>query len=190
MKSSQLEALYKQFHKQLKWFILQRVSDEATAEDILHDVFLKVHSHLDSLKDSAKIESWLYQITRNAIIDFYRTRKPKEALPENIIEETQTESAMERLTPSIQHFIEQLPEPYKEAITLTELQGMTQKDLATTLGISISGAKSRVQRARKMLKDLFFECCHFEFDRYGTVIDYHPIACCCCAESAECKTEC
>ncbi len=94
---------------------------------------------------------------------------------------------MERLTPSINHFIEQLPEPYREAITLTELQGMKQKDLAVKLGISLSGAKSRVQRARKMLKDLFFECCHFEFDRYGTVIDYHPIACCCCGQACENK---
>ncbi|MBI5215350.1 MAG: RNA polymerase sigma factor SigZ [Ignavibacteriae bacterium] len=184
-KAENLEHLYKQFSKRLLNFIVQRVNSRDEAEDILHDVFLKVHANIESLNDSMKIESWLYQITRNAIIDYYRTRKPKETLPENIVEEEETESAMERLTPSINHFIEQLPEPYREAITLTELQGMKQKDLATKLGISHSGAKSRVQRARKMLKDLFFECCHFEFDRYGTVIDYHPISCCCCGLACE-----
>ncbi|MBI3195042.1 MAG: RNA polymerase sigma factor SigZ [Ignavibacteriae bacterium] len=182
-----LEHLYKQFSKRLLNFIVQRVDSRDEAEDILHDVFLKVHTNIESLRDSTTIESWLYQVTRNAIIDYYRARKPKEALPENIIEETQTENAMEQLTPSIKHFIERLPEPYREAITLTELQGMKQKDLASKLGISLSGAKSRVQRARKMLKDLFFECCHFEFDRYGTVIDYHPISCCCCGEATENK---
>jgi RNA polymerase sigma-70 factor (ECF subfamily) len=79
--------------------------------------------------------------------------------------------------------IDSLPSHYREALLLTEYEGLSQKDLADRLGISISGAKSRVQRARAMLRDLLMECCHFEFDRYGTVIDYHPIACCCCSRT-------
>jgi RNA polymerase sigma-70 factor, ECF subfamily len=55
------------------------------------------------------------------------------------------------------------------------------------LGISLSGAKSRVQRARKKLKELLLECCHFEFDRYGTVFDYHPKNCTKCCESETCS---
>jgi len=65
---------------------------------------------------------------------------------------------------------------------MVEYEGMTQKEYAEKICISISGAKSRVQRARGMLKDLLMRCCHFEFDSYGTIIDYHPIACCCCSE--------
>ncbi len=64
---------------------------------------------------------------------------------------------------------------------MTAYQGLSQKDLANRLGISYSGAKSRVQRARRMVRDMLMICCHFEFDRRGTVIDYYE-HCCCCAE--------
>ena len=83
----------------------------------------------------------------------------------------------------------QLPGPYRQALILTEYQGLTQKQLAERMGLSLSGAKSRVQRARKMLKELLLECCHFEFDRYGTVFDYRPRNCKrCCGdgESSKC----
>lgn len=65
-----------------------------------------------------------------------------------------------------------LPEKYKQAILLTEFHNVTQKELAAKMSISIAGAKSRVQRGRKMLKDMLLSCCYFEFDRLGNVIDY------------------
>lgn len=70
--------------------------------------------------------------------------------------------------------IDALPEPYREAIVLTELEGLTQKTLAQRLGISVSGAKSRVQRGREQLKQMLHECCSFEFDRRGKVIECEP----------------
>ena len=73
-----------------------------------------------------------------------------------------------------------LPPEYCEALCLTELEGLSQKDYAEKIGISYSGAKSRVQRARKILKDMLMNCCHYEFDKYGTVIGIHPVECCCC----------
>jgi RNA polymerase sigma-70 factor (ECF subfamily) len=81
--------------------------------------------------------------------------------------------------------VDRLPEPYREAIILTEYEGRTQKELAEYLGISLSGAKSRVQRAREKLKIMLLECCYFEFDRRGKVIDYHSrsepcLICSCC----------
>jgi len=71
--------------------------------------------------------------------------------------------------------IEQLPDKYREAMMLTELEGMTQKDLSNQLGISFSGAKSRVQRGRGELKELLTACCHIEADHYGNTIDYHKV---------------
>ena len=70
-----------------------------------------------------------------------------------------------------------------EALCLTELGGMSQKDYAKKTGISYSGAKSRVQRAKLKLKDLLMKCCHYQFDKYGTVIGIYPAGCCCCTES-------
>lgn len=180
-----IEALYTSFSARLKQFILKRVHDEAAAEDILQDVFLKIHTGIDSLKDESKVESWIYQIARNAIIDFYRNKRttlPNDQMPD-IPDEIEELTAAERLTPSVREFVEQLPEPYREALKLVEYEGISQKELAERIGISFSGAKSRVQRARAMLRDLLMQCCHFEFDQYGTIIDYHPIACSCCSET-------
>ena len=70
--------------------------------------------------------------------------------------------------------IEGLPDAYREAIVLTEFEGLTQKELADRLGISLSGAKSRVQRARGQLKQMLLGCCQFEFDRRGGIIDCKP----------------
>jgi len=179
------EDLFKSFGGRLRQFIQSRVSDASTADDILQDVFLKIHSRFETLQDETKLESWIFQITRNAITDHYRTRRPVEQLsaafePYDMPPE---ESAIEKLSPGIREMIDSLPSHYREALLLTEYEGLSQKDLADRLSISISGAKSRVQRARGMLRDLLMECCHFEFDRYGTVIDYHPIVCCCCSHT-------
>jgi RNA polymerase sigma-70 factor (ECF subfamily) len=179
------EELLKSFGRRLKQFIQSRVSDSAAAEDILQDAFLKIHSRIETLQDETKLESWVYQITRNAITDYYRTRRPAERCSAAIepYEMPPEESAVEKLSPGIREMIDSLPSHYREALLLTQYQGLSQKELARRLGISVSGAKSRVQRARAMLRDLLMECCHFEFHRYGTVIDYHPIACCCCSRT-------
>jgi RNA polymerase sigma-70 factor (ECF subfamily) len=76
-------------------------------------------------------------------------------------------------------FMNDLPADYCEALCLTELEGISQKEYALRKGISYSAAKSRVQRGRAMLKDLLLQCCHYSFDKYGTVIDIQPNCCCC-----------
>ena len=178
--------LYHQFHERLKHFILRRIPDKADAEDLLQEVFLRIHARIGTLKDSSRIESWIFQITRNLIVDHYRSKRPHEEIDEEVLpdEGEHAPTATERLAPAIRELVDQLPEPYREALVLTEFEGMSQKDLAERLGISLSGAKSRVQRGRAMVKDSLMRCCHFEFDRYGTVIDYHEKSCCCCQDSA------
>lgn len=178
-----LGQLYDVFSQRLKHFIRNRIRDEAAAEDILQDVFLKIHSNIDTLEDRDKVESWIFQIARNAITDHYRARKDY-ALEDDAIAVREDDEVMHRkLASGLGEMIDRLPKRYREALRLTELEGLTQKEFAARSGISLSGAKSRVQRARKMLRDLLMQCCHFELDRYGTVIDYHPISCCCCQES-------
>ena len=70
--------------------------------------------------------------------------------------------------------VDQLPEDYRQAIRLTDLGELTQAEMATALGLSASGARSRVQRARARLRVMLQECCHFQLDRSGRVLDYHP----------------
>lgn len=177
-----LECLWKDYRQRLLAFIRGRVEDEATAEDLLQEVFLRIHARLGSLRDTDRLESWLYQIARNAIIDHYRARREHTELPETLPAETDPSEpdAAEELAGSLREMVEALPEPYRQALLLTEFEGLSQQALADQLGISLSGAKSRVQRARQKIKDDLLTCCHFEFDRYGRVVDYWA-QCCCCA---------
>jgi len=180
-----VEFIWKEFSEKLRGFIAKRVNDPMLVDDILQDVFLKIHTNLDNLKNLAKVKSWIYQITRNAIIDYYRSHRINSELPENLAgpEDNLLLNASQKLAGSLKEMIKLLPPQYREALLLTEFGGMKQADLAKKLGISLSGAKSRVQRGRRMLKELLYQCCHFEFDRRGMIIDYHPIACSCCSQS-------
>jgi len=172
-----LEHIWHEFAEKLGQFIRSRVSDPATAQDILQDVFVKIQKRLGQLQDPAKLEGWIYLIARNAIIDHYRTRKETAEVPDTLpAEPDANDGEIEELKASFRRMIYSLPEPYREAVVLTELDGLTQQALADRLGISLSGAKARVQRGRSQLKQMLDECCTFEFDRRGKVIDCTPRA--------------
>lgn len=170
-----LEQIWNDFSGRLRQYIQRRVSDLAATEDILQDVFLKISTRIGQLKQPEKLQAWLFLIARNAVIDHYRTRKETVELPEGLaVEEESAPDELETLKASFHRMIHNLPEPYREAILLTEIEGMSQVDLAKRLGISASGAKSRVQRGRDQLKTMLQECCHFEVDRRGRVFDCTP----------------
>jgi RNA polymerase sigma-70 factor (ECF subfamily) len=166
-----LEHIWHEFAEKLGQFIRSRVADPASAEDILQDVFVRIQKRLGQLRDPAKLQGWLYLIARNAIIDHYRTRKETVEVLESLPAESNgDEHELEELKAAFRRMIYTLPEPYREALLLTEFDGLTQQQLAERVGISLSGAKSRVQRGREQLKTMLEECCSFEFDRRGKVI--------------------
>src|SRR5204863_2532336 len=117
-------------------------------------VFLKIHTRIDTLRNEERLPSWIYQIARNAIADYYRERRATLALSEVpvLAEEAGDDDVIKELIPSIKAMVDNLPADYREALYLTEYQGLTQRELAERLGLSFSGAKSRVQRAREKLK--------------------------------------
>ncbi len=170
-----VETIWNEFAAKLGQFIASRVADPAAAEDILQDVFLKIQSRLDQLRDPAKLQGWLYLVARNAIIDHHRTRRETTEVPESLPAEPPAHDVeVEDLKAAFRRMIYSLPEPYRDALLLTEFEGLTQKELAERLGISLSGAKSRVQRGREQLKQRLLERCDFEFDRLGRIIDCKP----------------
>ncbi len=160
----------------LRRFIAKRVPREHDVEDILQDVFCRIHARLSTLEDSGKLHAWVYQIARHAVVDYYRSNRVTVELPEDL-EDTQDQppespEVSREIASCLRPMIHDLPEIYRQALILTEFEGLTQKDLSLRLGLSPSGAKSRVQRARGMLKKMLLECCRFEFDRTGQILDY------------------
>jgi RNA polymerase sigma-70 factor (ECF subfamily) len=177
-----IEDIWLKFGNKLKVFIVSKVKNESIADDILQDAFVKIHANIDKLKDDAKIQPWIYQITRNLIVDHFRGIKKDRGELQNLFPDAD-DSSDDFMSEALQDMIQMmgdLPPEYCEALCLTELDGLSQKVYAEKKGISYTAAKARVQRARKKLKDMLMNCCHYQFDRYGTVIGIYPAHCCCC----------
>ncbi len=168
--------IWEEFSVPLKSFIKKRIANEADADDMLQEVFMKIHNNIDDLSDDHKIHAWVYRITHNTIVDYYRRHnKTMELLevPDDLAREPDEDLTSNlEIASCLKAMIESLPEKYKEALWLTEFENLTQKELSERLGLSLSGAKSRVQRGRQKLKEMLLGCCHLEFDRLGNVIDY------------------
>jgi RNA polymerase sigma-70 factor (ECF subfamily) len=169
-----VERIWQSYHAGLHGFIRSRVRDDYVADDILQEVFTRIHARIGTLEDSARIKAWIYSITRNAVIDHFRARRILEPLPEGLAapELDANEQARQDIESCLQPLIGRLPDKYRRALVLSEIEGLPQRRVAEELGISLSGAKSRVQRGRAMVKDLLTACCRFEFDRRGTMVDY------------------
>ena len=169
-----VESIWAGFAGQLRNFIRSRIRDHAAVEDILQEVFVKIHRKLPTLRAGERLEAWVWRITRNAIADHFRHARPDEPLPAELTAAAESETPMPDLNPCVRRFVGELTEGYREALVLTEWQGMTQEQVAKRLGLSLSGAKSRVQRARGQLKDMLLDCCRLELDRRGNVVEMQP----------------
>lgn len=178
-----VESAWVEFSNRLRKFIRSRVADDATADDLLQDVFVKISRHGDYWKNAGHLEGWLFRVARNAVIDHYRTRRDNVEFEDVFADENAADPEFyDGLKASFRRMVDELPEIYRNAIVLTEFEGLSQVELAERLGISVSGAKSRVQRARKELRRMLEDCCRFEFDRRGRVIDCLPHTADGCAE--------
>lgn len=166
--------VWEEYHTKLRAFIQRRVSDDMSADDVLQNVFLKIHTGLSSLKDEKRLQGWLYRIARNAIVDYYRSQRLNLGSFQSFkqTEKDPNEQVAQELSECLQPMIQRLPEIYREAVTLSELKGLTQKEVARVQGITTSGAKSRVQRGRAILKEMLGDCCRLEFDYSGRLYDY------------------
>lgn len=159
-----------QGHKdRLRDYIAKRVRDRHIADDILQDVFLKAHANLHTVTSSGSVSAWLFRVTANAIADYYRTYRPAEDLPEDFPAPTQERDYVAELASCLQPMIDGLPDIYRTALTLSEIEGIAQREVAHRLGISVSGAKSRVQRGREKLRERLSQCCEIEAGRIGIV---------------------
>jgi RNA polymerase sigma-70 factor (ECF subfamily) len=168
-----IEKVWYQYHEKLLSFIKQKVGNDV-ADDVLQDVFVKIHTQLDSLKENQKLESWLFQVTRNTIIDYHRSKKITEALPVWLEQKSSEDEDIihKELSSCLEPMVKILPDKYKKAIQLSELEGKTQSEVAKLEGISLSGAKSRVQRGKKLLKEILNNCCQIELNHNNQPISY------------------
>jgi RNA polymerase sigma-70 factor, ECF subfamily len=171
---------WQELDAKLRPFVARRVRSPADVDDVVQDVFLRIQRGASAIRDTDRFGPWVYRVARSAIVDHHRTaaRNPlaREDAPEesgSITSEEET-GAEEELAAYVAKFVAMLPSPYREALTLTELEGVSQKDAAAMLGISVSGMKSRVQRGREQLREALEACCNIALDVRGHVVSCEP----------------
>lgn len=156
---------------------MKHVSDKYQAEDILQEVGLRIQKNASKIKDINNINAWLYRITYNLIVDYYRGANKYSLiedmnelfLPTTLENENYNKEAAECLL----KLVEYLPQTYKEAIIECDYNGEKQRSLGKKWGLSNSGSKSRIQRARKKLKTEFLNCCEVKSDNLGNIVEFH-----------------
>jgi len=160
--------------------VARRVSNEATIDDLVQDVFVRVQSRRDQLRDDELLGAWVGRITRGIVADHYRSNKPLARLPEELPSPCVDDIVSVRgLAGWVATSLTTLDEKYRVVLELTELEGLTQKEAAARLGLSLPAVKSRVLRGRAKLADRLHACCVVELDRRGGVVDYSGRPGCC-----------
>ncbi|WP_299487496.1 RNA polymerase sigma factor SigZ [Acaryochloris sp. IP29b_bin.137] len=171
-----IEQLWQNYQGQLRQFLLTRVDNPADVEDLLQDILIKSYQRFETVKQPSKVQSWLFQIARNTLIDYYRKSRVNRVDVDmarlisvaEVVEDY--EQTRQELAQCIRPLMAQLPDKYREAVDLVDLQGKSQKVLASEWGLSHSAVKSRVQRGRRMLNSLFHACCRYQLDTRGNPI--------------------
>jgi RNA polymerase sigma-70 factor, ECF subfamily len=173
------EAIWREFHDRLFAFIRRRVPSPEIAEDVLQEVMLRSHRHAAELEPASAVGAWVHRIAANAIADYYRRSGVGRELAagsavdlQEAIELDDAPDVRAELADCISPLLRQLPPIYREALTLCELEGLTQAQAAARVGVSVSGMKSRIQRARRQLKQVLLHCCDVELDARSGVAGY------------------
>lgn len=182
--NSRVEELWKELAGPVRGFLRKQTGSDADADDLLQEVFLRVHRNVCHLRDTSKLQGWVYQIARNVIIDQARSRKGRLQvdLDPGSLADSADPSGRDAidLTPTIRRFIQALPPAYREPLVRQEFRGQPLQEIASDLGLTLTATKSRVRRGRLLLRAMLDDCCRFEFDRRGRVIEAIPRDSCAC----------
>jgi len=179
------EKVWVDFGDALRTFVGRRVADPHQAEDLVSEIVVRVHRHLDTLDDQDRLTAWVFRIARNVIKDHYkamgRRRVVLDAAPEPPEPAAgadawvdDQEAILRELAVCLRPLLTELPDDYRRAVELTDLGGLTQAEAAELEHVSLSGMKSRVQRGRRQLAGLLRDCCTPTLDSRGVPVDFRP----------------
>ena len=159
---------------ELRLWLTGKIGNTHDAEDILQSLFMKAVSQDKKFCELNNPRAWLFQVARNTLVDRFRLQKNQIDLPDDLVEYIEEPATVDDLTQCLPRALSELSKDDREAIIKCDLEGMTQQEFAKTNGISLSGAKSRVQRARQRLRDHLSTACQVRFDESGKICCFVP----------------
>ena len=164
-------SIWNNYHQDVERFILSKVNDLYVTDDLTQETFIKAQVNLEQLKDERKLKSWLLTIARNTVNDYFRHNKntvPLE-LEEKVIDDAivSDEHRPEDCLPGL---IKNLPKKYRYPLFLSDIKGQKQTDIAKELQLPLATVKSQIQRARKMVKQGYIDCCDYKMNEQGHLV--------------------
>lgn len=176
MIEAEARGAWKELERKLRPYIARRVASPADVDDLLQDILLKLHRGSAELAEQESFGGWVYRIAHNAIVDRVRSQQRGpvsigDSADIGDAEGAETDRLRSDLGQCVALFVTRLSSPYREAITLTELQGLTHRQAAEMLGVSLPAVKSQVLRGRRKIREMFDECCRISLDCRGRVVE-------------------
>ena len=155
----------------LRAFVRRRVRDPNDVDDVIQTVFAKIYARLETLERVDRLEAWTFQIARNAIADFHRSRRapPDAARLGTAPGADEAPGADAEVASWLPGFLARLPPLYRDAVRLSDLDGLEDAEVAARLGLSLAATKARIRRGRTHLKQAILDCCRIEFDARGGI---------------------
>jgi RNA polymerase sigma-70 factor, ECF subfamily len=188
------DELFTELSGRLRGFVGRRIGDPDAADDVAQEVLLRLHRSLGDLRSQDRLDAFAYRIARNAIIDHYRSRagaKEIPAVPDDLIARIDGErdadadpdeaQGRQELARCLEPLVRRLPEPYRQALMLTDLGTLSQVEASQVTGLSVPGMKTRVQRARVQVHDLLTACCDVALDADRQIAEVQRTGPCACA---------
>lgn len=179
--------IYASYHPRIFRY-LTRLVGQSEAEDLTQEVFLKVNRGLPDFKGDAKLSTWIYRIATNVATDRIRSRSSRESRSGKAVpldEQRNGESVdlkgdkkpslekqamREEMSACVQDYINSLPESYRVPVTLSEIGGLTNKEIAEALGLTLETVKIRLHRGRAKLKEKLEGGCNFDRDEEDILV--------------------
>jgi RNA polymerase sigma-70 factor, ECF subfamily len=187
------DPLWTDLHERLRGFVGRRIGDQHAADDVAQEVLLRLHRSMGDLRVEDRLDAFAYRIARNAIIDHYRLRasaRETPAEPDDLVtridaggdteQDPDGDGARQELARCLAPLIRRLREPYREALTLTDLGKLSQVEAADVVGLSVPGMKARVQRARAQVHELLTACCDVALDDRRQIAEVTRTGPCAC----------
>ena len=157
----------------VKRFVFSKTKNKDVTNDLLQEVFIKVHTKITTLQDVERLKSWLFTIAKNTVLDYFKSSQKEDNTDEDTIEIIDEDAPLLKEHSEedcLYGIVTKLPKKYRDPLFMADIKGMKQTVIADVLKLPLPTVKSQIQRARKMITKGYIDCCGFELNDKGFLV--------------------